>query len=80
MILITLSWDESNVMTSILNKPAPIKQKHIRANHVDFVTKELRKTIMKRTRLRNIFLKKNQKIRTLGTINQEIFVKSYKKG
>ena len=47
-----------NVMISILNKHAPMKQKHIRANHAAFVTKELRKAIMKRTRLRNIFLKK----------------------
>ena len=47
-----------NVMISVLNKHAPMKQKHIRANHAAFVTKELRKAIMKRTRLRNIFLKK----------------------
>ena len=35
-----------------------LKQKHIRANNGRFVTKELRKEIMKRTRLRNNFLKK----------------------
>ena len=36
---------------------APLKKKHLRANHASFVTKELRKAIMERTRLRNIYLK-----------------------
>ena len=40
-----------------LNKHAPIKKKHIRENHVNFVTKDLRKALMLRSRLQNIFLK-----------------------
>ena len=47
-----------NILLSALNECAPLKQKHIRANNGGFVTKELRKEIMKRTRLRNNFLKK----------------------
>ena len=39
------------------NKHASIKKKYIRANHANFVTKALRKAIMLRSRLRNIFLK-----------------------
>ena len=31
---------------------------HLRANHSSFVTKEFRKEVMKRTRLRNVYLKK----------------------
>ena len=42
---------------SILNKVAPVKKKYLRANHSKFITKELRKAIMHRTKLRNIFLR-----------------------
>ena len=34
------------------------KKKHLRTNHASFVTKELRKPVMKRARLRNVYLKK----------------------
>ena len=47
-----------NILLSALNECAPLKQKHIRTNNGGFVTKELRRKIMKRTRLRNNFLKK----------------------
>ena len=47
-----------NILLSAFNECAPLKQKHIRANNGGFVTKELRKEIMKTTRLRNNFLKK----------------------
>ena len=42
----------------ILNKHSPIKRKYVRANEPPFMTKELHKAIMKRSRLRNKFLKK----------------------
>ena len=45
-----------NIFLSVLNEHAPLKQKHLRANHGSFVTKELRKAIMKRSRLRNVYL------------------------
>ena len=41
----------------IFNKHAPIKRKHIRANEAPFMTKDLHKAIMKRSKLRNKFLK-----------------------
>ena len=41
-----------------LNKHAPMKKKYIRANHANVVIKSLRKALMQRSRLRNIFLKK----------------------
>ena len=40
-----------------LNKHAPIKKKIFRENHANFVTKDLRKALMLRSRLQNIFLK-----------------------
>ena len=45
-------------MLSILNAHAPLKKKHLRANHATFVTKEFRKAVRKRTRLRKAYLKK----------------------
>ena len=45
------------IIVSLLNVYAPLKKKYLRANHASFVTKEPRKAIIKRTRLRNIYLK-----------------------
>ena len=41
----------------VLDKFAPLKKKYTRANHSKFVTKELSKTIMLKSKLRNQFLK-----------------------
>ena len=41
----------------ILNKVAPLKTKFLRVNYSKFVTKDVSKTIMLRTKLRNQFLK-----------------------
>ena len=40
-----------------LNKISPLKTRFVRANHSKFVTKEVSKAIMLRTKLRNKFLK-----------------------
>ena len=42
---------------SVFNKYAPFKKKYIRANEAPFMTKNLYKEIMKRSRLRNKYLK-----------------------
>ena len=47
-----------NVFIDVLNRHAPIKKKVIRANHAPYVTKALRKAIMKRCQLENIYFKK----------------------
>ena len=60
-----LKYDLSNIeydtfqeiIVSLLTIYAPLKKKYLRANHARFVTKELRKAIMLRARLRNIYLK-----------------------
>ena len=41
----------------VLDKHAPRKQKYIRANNSNFITKAFRKEIMHRSRLRNKFLR-----------------------
>ena len=62
------------VFLSILNKHAPLKKKVVRANHVPYVTKALRKAIMKRSALENKYLR-NNKLKTKSIIkNRKIFV------
>ena len=46
-----------SIFLSVLNHHAPYKKKFIRANHKPYVTKKLRKAIMKRSRLENKFYK-----------------------
>ena len=46
------------IVLSILNAHAPLKKKHLRANHASFVTREFQKAVTKRARLRNAYLKK----------------------
>ena len=41
----------------MLNTSAPIKRKLLRANHVPYMTKALRKAIMKRSELENKYVK-----------------------
>ena len=47
------------IVLSILNKHAPLKKKVVRANHVPYMTKALRKAIMKRSALENKYLRNN---------------------
>ena len=51
-----------NVFIEILNKHAPMKQKYLRANQGRFMTKDLHKAIVKRSRLRNKFLRDGTEI------------------
>ena len=46
------------IFMKLLNRVIPLKTKYLRANCSRFMTKELNKTIMLRTKLRNRFLKK----------------------
>ena len=51
----------SSAFRVLLNEHAPLKTKILRYNNKTFITKELRKEIMKRSKLKNIFNKnKNQ--------------------
>ena len=66
------------IVLSILNAYAPLKKKHVRANHASFVTSEFRKAVMKRARLRNVCLKEH-KLKQLNqlTIINETFVLAF---
>ena len=47
-----------NTELRVLSKNAPVKKRYIRANEAPFMNKVLTKAIMKRSQLRNVFLKK----------------------
>ena len=61
----------TEIFLSILDKHAPKKQKFIRANNSNFVNKNLRKAIMKRSKLRNKYLRERAK-RKVSIVNKEI--------
>ena len=46
-----------SILCEVLDKHAPQKKKYLRANNSSFMTKELRKMIMNRSRCKNIFFK-----------------------
>ena len=49
------NYDEfENIFTNILNRHAPLKTKFLRANNKPYVSKELRKSIMKRSHLKTL--------------------------
>ena len=50
------SFEENFV--GVLNKHVPLKKKVLRANHASYVTKALKKTIMKRSYLEKLNFKK----------------------
>ena len=43
---------------NVLNKHSPSKKKQLRANHRSYVSKSMRKAIMRRSYLENIYFKK----------------------
>ena len=45
-------------MQTILNMHAPLKKKLLRANHSQYITKSMRKAIMRRSKLEKIYFKK----------------------
>ena len=47
--------DFENIFMYILDKHAPIKYKYLRANDSPFMTKKLRKEVMQRSKLKNIY-------------------------
>ena len=55
----SVNFGKFQVFLNVLAIHAPIKQKYIRANEVPYMTKNLRKPIMTRSRLENKYLKTN---------------------
>ena len=46
-----------NVFLEVLDEHAPVKKKYLRANHAPYMTKTLRKAIMKRSELKSKYYK-----------------------
>ena len=59
---------------NILNNHAPQKKKVIRANHVPYMTKPLRKAIMKRSQLENKYLQNSSNENKIRYKKQKIFL------
>ena len=54
---LTLNYDIfKNVCMDVVNKHAPLKRKYMRANHAEYMDKEFSQAIMKRSKLRNVYL------------------------
>ena len=47
----------TRIFQNVLNKHAPLKQKKVRENHAFFMTKDLSKAIMNKSKTRNKYLK-----------------------
>ena len=50
--------EPKTISMELLNKSAPLKNEHLRANYSTFMTKEPSKAMMLKTKLQNQFLKK----------------------
>ena len=71
----------SSAFRVFLNKHVPLKTKILRYNNKTFVTKELRKEIMKRSKLKNLFNKnKNQENWCKYKVQRDYCVKLLSKG
>ena len=69
-----------DININILNRHAPRKRKLAQGNQMPFITKDLSKAIMKRSRLRNNFLKnKTEQNKTLYTKQRNYCVSLLKK-
>ena len=77
----TMPHDDFNdLLLKICNQSAPLKTKYVRGNDQPFMTKELRKEHMKRTRLLNIYRKnKNAENETAYKNQRNFCVKLLKK-
>ena len=57
----------------VVNKHAPLKRKYIRKNHAEYMDKELIQPIIKRSKLRNVYLKHRSEEKRLAYKTQRNF-------
>ena len=57
----------------VINKHAPLKRKYIRTNHAEYMDEELSQAIMKRSKLRNDYLKHRSEENRLAYEKQRNF-------
>ena len=68
------------IFINVLNKHAPLKKKFLRANHAPYMTRTLRKTIMRRYQLQTKYFKNKSQNDYLAFKKQKNFCsKLYKK-
>ena len=63
--------DFNDLLLKICNQSAPLKTKYVRGNDQPFMTKELRKEHMKRTRLLNIY-RKNRSVMNVTAYKKQL--------
>ena len=66
----------TSIFLDILNTHAPLKTKYVRANQNPFMTKELSKAFMKRSRLKNIYLRQKTDVSKLAYTQHRNFCKN----
>ena len=69
--------DFQNTFTTVLHKRAPIKKKILRFNNNPFMSKALRKAIMHRSKLKNIYNKKRTDVNCANYKKNRIVVSCY---
>ena len=57
----------------VVKEHAPLKRNYISANHAEYIDKELSQAIMKRSKLRNVFLKHRIEVDRLAYKKQRNF-------
>ena len=67
------------IFLEVLDKHAPVKKKYIRTNHAPYMTKVLRKAIMRRSQLENKYQKYRSDEYKLLLRSSEISVARYTK-
>ena len=71
---LTLNYDIfKNICMDIVNKHAPLKRKFIRANHAEYMDKELSQAIMKHSKLRNVYVNHRREENRLAYKKQHNF-------
>ena len=65
-----------DTLANLFNKNVPLKNKHVHANEAPLMMNHLRKENMKRSRLRNIFLKDKSELTKKLQNSKELFQKT----
>ena len=60
-----------DTVLKVLSKNSPIKKRYVRANEAPFKNKVLKNAIMKRSQLRNVFLKKKKTLESQVAYNKQ---------
>ena len=74
IVSLTLNYDIfKNICMDVVNKHPPLKRKYIKTNHAEYMDKKLSQAIMKRSKLRNIYLNQRSEENRLAYKKQRNF-------